>query len=88
MITPQAVQRRVSKNLNAALRAAERRANSAECPTSSRLSENAGILASGLIRLQVRQSSRFLADNGESSLDCPAHQSIHARVAGGNGETR
>jgi hypothetical protein len=45
-----------------------------------RLDEVAEILAAGLMRLRARQSSRLSADGGESSLDCPAHQSGHANV--------
>ena len=43
-----------------------------------RLAEIAEILAAGLMRLRARQSSHLSADCGESSLDCPGHQSGHA----------
>ena len=43
-----------------------------------RLAEIAEILAAGLMRLRARQSSPLSPDCGESSLDCPAHQSGHA----------
>jgi hypothetical protein len=43
-----------------------------------RLDELGEILAVGLIRLHARKSSPFSAHRGESSLDCPAHQSGHA----------
>jgi len=46
--------------------------------TAERLAELAEILAAGLMRLRARKSSEFSADRGESSLDCPAHQSGHA----------
>jgi hypothetical protein len=45
---------------------------------SQRLSELADILAAGLMRLGARKSSEFCPDSGESSLDCPGHQSGHA----------
>jgi hypothetical protein len=45
-----------------------------------RLDEIAQILATGLMRLQSRQSSQLSADRGESSLDCAADQSGHANV--------
>lgn len=45
-----------------------------------RLSEFAGILAAGLVRLRARQSSALSADFGESSLDCADDQSGHANV--------
>ena len=48
-----------------------------------RLDEVAEILAAGLMRLMSRQSSPLSADLGESSLDCPAHQSGHANVLKG-----
>jgi hypothetical protein len=50
-----------------------------------RLDEIAEILATGLMRLRARQSSPLFPHNGESSLDCPAHQSGHADVLTSNG---
>ena len=44
------------------------------------IAEVAEILAAGLMRLKLRQSSPLSAALGESSLDCPAHQSGHANV--------
>ena len=43
-----------------------------------RLAEVAEILATGLMRLHLRKSSSFSSNTGDSSLDCPAHQSGHA----------
>jgi hypothetical protein len=43
-----------------------------------RHAEIAEILAAGLMRLRARKSSEFCPDSGESSLDCPGHQSGHA----------
>jgi hypothetical protein len=51
-----------------------------------RLNEVAEILAVGLMRLRARQSSPQSADFGDSSLDCPAHQSGHANVLNGGSE--
>ena len=48
-----------------------------------RLDEVAEILAAGLQRALARQSSAQSTDWGESSLDCPGHQSGHANVLGG-----
>jgi hypothetical protein len=48
--------------------------------SAERLAEITEILAAGLIRLRARKSSPFSNQNGESSLDCPAHQSGHANV--------
>jgi hypothetical protein len=45
-----------------------------------RLDEAAEILAAGLIRLHGRKSSSLSFPRGESSLDCPAHQSGHANA--------
>ena len=42
-----------------------------------RLDELAEILVAGLIRLRLRQSTHISGIRGESSLDCPAHQSGH-----------
>jgi hypothetical protein len=50
-----------------------------------RLNEIAEILATGLMRLNLRKSSPLSPHNGESSLDCPAHQSGHADVLASNG---
>jgi len=46
--------------------------------TSERLGEIAEILVAGLTRLQARKSSPLSRNFGESSLDCPGHQSSHA----------
>ena len=54
-------------------------------PTDERLSELAEILAAGLTRLWARKSSPFSAHIGDSSLDCPGHQSGHANALIGNG---
>ena len=43
-----------------------------------RLDEVAELLARGLIRLRVRQSSQVSADQGESCLDFPPDRSGHA----------
>jgi hypothetical protein len=51
-----------------------------------RLDEVAEILAAGLMRARARQSSPQSADRGESSLDCPGHQSGHANVLNGDVE--
>jgi hypothetical protein len=48
--------------------------------TPERLAEIGEILAAGLIRLRLRQSSRLAADQGESSLHFPPDQSVHAPV--------
>ena len=50
-----------------------------------RLAEIAEILAAGLMRLKARKSTPLSAHSGESSLDCPAHQSGHADVLTSNG---
>lgn len=50
-----------------------------------RLSELAEILAAGLMRLQARKSTPLYPHTGESSLDCPAHQSGHADVLTSDG---
>jgi len=50
-----------------------------------RLDEIAEILAAGLMRLRLRQSTPLSPHNGESSLDCPAHQSGHADVLTSDG---
>ena len=52
---------------------------------SERLGELAEILAAGLMRLQIRQSTALSHDCGESSLDCPAHQSGHANALNDGG---
>jgi hypothetical protein len=51
--------------------------------SAERLDEVAEILAAGLSRLLVRQSSPLSADLGESSLDYPANQSGHTNVLKG-----
>jgi hypothetical protein len=43
-----------------------------------RLAEVCDLLAVGLIRLRLRQSSQLFEALGESSLHNPAHQSGHA----------
>jgi hypothetical protein len=45
-----------------------------------RLEEIAEIIAAGLMRLRARQSSQLSGDDGESSLDCLAIQSGHAKA--------
>ena len=50
-----------------------------------RLDEVAEILATGLIRLRGPKSSPLSPASGESSLDCPAHQSGHADVLTSDG---
>ena len=45
-----------------------------------RLDEVAEILAAGLIRLHDRKSSPLSRNVGDSSLDCPGHQSGHANA--------
>ena len=42
-----------------------------------RLAEVAEILAIGLMRLRARKSTPLSPHSGESSLDCPGHQSGH-----------
>jgi hypothetical protein len=49
-------------------------------PAAERLDEVAEILATGVMRLHARKSSPLSAHSGESSLDCPGHQSGHANV--------
>jgi hypothetical protein len=48
-----------------------------------RLDEVATLLAAGLMRLHARQSSSLPANCGESLLDCPGHQSGHAKLPDG-----
>jgi hypothetical protein len=48
-----------------------------------RLNEVAAILAAGLSRLHVTQSSALPADFGDSSLDCAADQSAHGNALDG-----
>jgi hypothetical protein len=48
--------------------------------SNSRLTEIAEILAAGLMRLRARKSSQKVGDHGESSLDCAAYQSGHAKT--------
>ncbi len=50
-----------------------------------RLDEVAEILATGLIRLRAPKSSPLSPPTGESSLDCPAHQSGHANALNDGG---
>ena len=50
-----------------------------------RLDELAEILAAGLTRLRLRQSTLISGACGESSLDCPAHQSGHANALNDGG---
>jgi hypothetical protein len=45
-----------------------------------RLSELADLLAAGLMRLRLQQSTPLSGDVGESSLDCAAHRSSHANA--------
>jgi hypothetical protein len=49
-----------------------------EMTPADRLAEIAEILAAGLVRLRAGQSTPLSRDGGESSLDCPGHQSMHA----------
>jgi hypothetical protein len=51
-----------------------------------RLDEVATILAAGLMRLTASKSSRLSAASGESSLDFPTDQSVHATVSNGGGD--
>jgi hypothetical protein len=51
-----------------------------------RLDEIAEILAAGLMRLRARKSSPLSAEFGESCLDSPGTQSVHARVSTRRGE--
>jgi hypothetical protein len=49
--------------------------------TRERLAQVAELLATGLLRLRLKQaqaSSALSARSGESSLDCPARRSVHA----------
>ena len=50
-----------------------------------RITEIAEILAAGLMRLRARKSSPLSAHIGDSSLDCPGHQSGHANALTDNG---
>ena len=52
--------------------------NPAHLSPTERLDEIAEILAAGLMRLRARKSTPLSPDCGESSLDCPGHQSGHA----------
>ena len=54
--------------------------NPAHMTAAERLDEVAEILATGLIRLRAPKSSPLSPASGESSLDCPAHQSGHANA--------
>lgn len=51
-----------------------------------RLDEVATILAAGLMRLIGPKSSRLSRTSGESSLDFPTDQSVHATVSNGGGK--
>ncbi len=51
-----------------------------------RLEEIADILAAGLMRLRARKSSPLSGDRGDSCLDLPASQSVHAAVSKRSGE--
>jgi len=46
-----------------------------------RLDEIADILAAALMRVRARKSSSIFADWGESCVDLPAAQSVHATVS-------
>ena len=56
------------------------RAAREEITADERLTEIANLIAMGLMRLHARKSSPFSANTGDSSLDCPAHQSGHANA--------
>jgi hypothetical protein len=53
--------------------------------SNGRVIEIAEILAAGLMRLRARKSSEKAADHGESSLDCAAYQSGHAKTFSSRG---
>jgi hypothetical protein len=59
--------------------------NSNQITADERLNEIAELMALGLMRLLARQSSPFSPDGGESSLDCPGHQSGHANALKSHG---
>ena len=59
--------------------------NPSHMTADERLAEIAEILATGLMRLHGPKSSPLSPATGESSLDCPAHQSGHANVLTSNG---
>ena len=59
--------------------------NPAHMTAAERLDEVAEILATGLIRLRAPKSSPLSPTVGESSLDCPAHQSGHANALNDGG---
>lgn len=62
------------------------------CPdrmtAAERLTEVAAILATGIRRLAARKSSPLSADRAESSLDCPADQSVSVSVRNRGEKTR
>ena len=51
-----------------------------------RIVEIGEILALGLIRLRIRQSTQLSADRRDSSVDCVADQSGHANSKTENGK--
>jgi hypothetical protein len=53
---------------------------------SERLDAIAEILAAALMRVRARKSSSISADCGESCVDLPAAQSVHATVSKRNGK--
>jgi len=53
--------------------------NPNQLTAAERLDEIADLLAAGLMRLRVRQSSTLSPDTGESSLDFSVDQRGHAR---------
>jgi hypothetical protein len=53
-------------------------ANSVDPKPSERIAEIGGLLAEALVRIQIRKSSRFCGQNGESSLHFTPNQSGHA----------
>jgi hypothetical protein len=59
--------------------------NPGHLSAAERLDEIAEILATGLMRLHGRKSSPLFPPIGESSLDCPAHQSGHANALNDGG---
>jgi hypothetical protein len=52
--------------------------NSVDAKPSERIAEIGGLLAEALVRIQIRKSSRFFGQNGESSLHFTPNQSGHA----------
>ena len=59
--------------------------NPSHMSANERLAEVADILAAGLMRLRLRQSTPLSQPPGESSLDCPGHQSGHANALTNDG---